>query len=231
MRRQLDFFSGLGGFSEAAHQSDKWEVLRIDNDPQFEDVPNTIIADIMKCDHKMFEELGWMNPDLMSLSPPCQCFSLMAVYHYWENGKPKNDKTRFAISLVKRSLELKNLIKPDYWVLENPNGMMKKVLGKPHRYTWWGSWYSEVDHLMIKLKERGVELPPMKPTSLWGILPDIKWRPKPKKGEYQPAPRGAKTGIQDKNLTPEERSCIPFEFSQAMIDAVDADTGGQLQLC
>lgn len=220
----LDLFSGLGGFSEAFVESDKWEVLRIDNDEQFSDIPHTHIADLTKLDIDFFRKKGFYKPDILLMSPPCECFSLMSVYHYWENGRPKKDATRQAIALVQKTISLKNLLQPKSDVLENPNGMMRRVLGKPNHYTWWGSWYSERDIIMLKLKKLGLSLPPMKPTSLWGLLPDIKWRPRPKKGTYQEAKRGAKSGIQNSQLRPEERSCIPFEFSLALKDAIEENS-------
>lgn len=227
MKTCLDFFSGLGGFSEAFLKQNGWHVIRIDYDPKFKDVPNTHILDLMKVDHLTLNRLGATRPDILVISPPCECFSLMSVYHYWIDGRPKTQKTLDAIALVQKALALKDILKPKYWILENPNGMMVRVLGKPNHYTWWGSWYSDIDPLMIKLKEQGVDLPPLKPTSLWGIFPEIDWKPKPKKGDYQPAPRGAKVGIQDPRLTPEIRSCIPYDFSKALVNGVDS--GGIVQ--
>lgn len=226
----VDFFSGLGGFSQAFLETNGWRVIRIDYDKKFSHIPNTTIADIMKIDFRFLSRLGANKPDMLLMSPPCECFSLMSVYHYWENGRPKIQKTLDAIALVQRALALKNQIQPKYWILENPNGMMVKVLGKPNRYTWWGSWYSDRDLIMRKLHKEGITLPPMKPTSLWGLMPDIDWRPKPKKGEYQEAKRGSKAGIQNTKLRPEERSCIPFEFSKALADAIDEGRGGQTTL-
>jgi len=45
MKVFLDTYSGTGGASEAALQSDEWRVLRVDNDPQFKKVPHTHISD------------------------------------------------------------------------------------------------------------------------------------------------------------------------------------------
>lgn len=218
----VDFFSGLGGFSEGFLESDEWRVIRIDNDPKFRHIPNTHIADIRKLTVSDLRKLGAMRPDILLMSWPCECFSLMSVYHYWVDGRPKVQRTRNAIALVQKSMALKDLIQPKFWVGENPNGMMVKVLGKPNHYTWWGSWYSDEDIMMRKLKELGLVLPPMKPTSLWGLLPEILWRPKPKKDEYQPAPRGAKSGIQNPKLTPEVRACIPIRFSRELRIGVDS---------
>lgn len=225
----LDFFSGVGGFSEAFRDRG-WKVIRIDYDKKFSHIPDTTIADIMKISISDIRKLGGLKPDILLMSPPCQCFSCMTLYHYWENKKPKNDKTRNAIALVQRAIALKDLIKPKYWVVENPNGMMKYVLGTPNYYTWWGSWYSEKDLLMKRFKEKGITLPPMKPTSLWGLLPNITWRPKPKKGEYQQITKGSKLGIQSDYLRPEERACIPYEFSEALAIAIENNHGGQTAL-
>lgn len=226
----IDFFSGLGGFSEAFVESDNWDVLRIDYDKQFFDIPHTHIGDLMKLDIGFFDKKGFAKPDILLMSPPCECFSLMSVYHYWENGRPKKDATRQAIALVQKAVALKDLLQPKFWIIENPNGMMKKVLGKPNRYTWWASWYSERDIIMQKLRKIGLALPPMKPTSLWGLLPSIKWRPKPKKGTYQEAKRGSNSGIQNSKLRAEERSCIPFEFSLALKDAIEENSDFQTVL-
>jgi len=220
----VDFFSGLGGFSEAFLNRQGWKVIRFDYDRKFSHIPGTHIADIMKLQISDLRKLGVMKPDILLMSPPCECFSLMSVYHYWENGRPKNQKTREAIALVQKALALKELLQPDFWLIENPNGMMVKVLGKPNRYTWWGSWYSNRDLVMMKLRSSGIVLPPMKPTSLWGIFPDIEWRPKPKKGTYQEARRGAKSGIQNSKLRPEEKSCIPYDFSKALVEGIENST-------
>jgi hypothetical protein len=230
IRTCVDFFSGLGGFSQAFLESDGWRVIRIDYDRNFRHIPNTHILDLMKIDHNTLRRLGANKPDILLMSPPCECFSLMSVYHYWENGRPKKQETRDAIALVQRAMLLKDQIQPKYWILENPNGMMKKVLGQPNQYTWWGSWYSERDLLMQVLKEHDFSKPPLKPTSLWGLFPDIRWRPKPKKGEYQKAPRGAKAGIQNSVLRPEVRSCIPYDFSAELVRAIEHSTSYQATL-
>ena len=57
MKRVLDLYSGLGGFSEAFYQDPTWEVIRIDNNPLLADVPNTIIADLTKLDPRDYRDL------------------------------------------------------------------------------------------------------------------------------------------------------------------------------
>lgn len=119
----VDFFSGLGGFSEAFLDREDWRVIRFDYDQKFSHIPETHIADIMELTVSDLRKLGVLKPDILLMSWPCECFSLMSVYHYWENGRPKVQKTRDAITLVQRSMKLKNLLQPKFWVGENPNGM------------------------------------------------------------------------------------------------------------
>jgi len=203
----IDLFSGLGGFSEGFIER-KHQVIRYDNDKRFCDVPNTEIVDIMK-----LERLP--RASVILASPPCNCFSRMTIRYYWERKKPKNDKARFAVSLVKKTLELIHDAQPRFFVIENPIGMMIHVLGKPQVLTWWASWYSA--------KDEGIDLtePPLKETYLWGRLPSMSWPSKPT--VYAKIDRKSKDrqkgvqGIKDSAIS----SKIPFLFSQALAIACE----------
>lgn len=219
----VDLFSGLGGFSESPYQRG-WEVVRVDNDDGFAHIPETIIEDVFSLDPRDLIQ----EPDLMVISPPCECFSLMAVGHYWKNGKPAHPDTLFAIQLVKRALEIKDALKPKYWVVENPNGMMIHVLGPPIVRTWWAAWYSDCDSIIRILKNAGYDSGPLKPTNLWGVLPAIDFPTKPK--NYIRAKSGSNEGIQDARLSAAERSLVPFKFSEALAIAIEQNLGGQISL-
>lgn len=208
----VDLFSGLGGFSQAFIDRGH-EVTRFDFDERFSKVPNTIIRNVMELSER---DLG--KPDIIVASPPCNCFSLMSVYHYWDNKVPK-ERTMQAIELVKHTYRI--IKKTKYWIIENPVGMLKHVLPIPYKITYWGSWYSSKDPIM-----QIVEKPPLKPTFIFGELPLIDWRPKPSRTRTQEARRGAKAGTQDPRLTPEIRAMVPYEFSLAVCLGVE---GNQLQ--
>ena len=45
MLHMVDLCAGLGGASEAMVRSNKWSVLRIDNNPLLADVPFMVMAD------------------------------------------------------------------------------------------------------------------------------------------------------------------------------------------
>lgn len=216
MRVCVDLFSGLGGFSEA-FLKDGWTVQRYDNDKQFSKVPCTQITDVydLTLDMIMGEH---REIDIMLMSPPCNCFSPMTVGHYWK-GKVPTPKAQEMINLIKFALVLKDKIKPRYWILENPAGMLKFVLGPPNVLTWWAAW-----------ADRDGPLMPFKPTHLWGILPAVDWPRRPRKGEYIAAPRGSSLGIQNAKLSPAERALIPYNFSKALCESIEQNKGGQLSL-
>lgn len=202
--RVIDLFSGLGGFSQAFLDRGH-EVTRYDNDDKFREVPNTWIMDVQDL---RFFEIDYA--DIILASPPCNCFSPMTIGHYWsDNIKPHlAERKQQMIDLVKHTLKIIDEANPKYWILENPAGMLKHVIGNPDVLTWWAAW----GHFSLK------------PTHLWGKFPPIEWRPKPKKGTYEGAKRGAKAGIQRTNLTPAERALVPYDFSLAVCLAAEGNS-------
>ena len=134
--RMLDFFSGLGGASEA--MIGEWDVMRFENNELLRDVPNTQITDLTE---PLMLNTFWLNPDLVWCSPPCVDFSdgysaPKAVAK--REGREYNPD----MSLVKRSIELIEQYKPKYWVIENVRGAQPfflELLGKPKQI--FGSIY------------------------------------------------------------------------------------------
>lgn len=205
----IDLFSGLGGFSEAFIERNHI-VTRYDNDKQFKIVPNTIISDVRDIP---LEELK--EADIILASPPCNCFSTMTIRHYWKNGTP-DERAREAIKLVKDTVSIVEQATPRYWILENPAGMMRRVLGPPQVLTWWAAWGA----------------PYLKPTHLWGILPKIDWPLKPKEG-YVKVGRTAgyrQVGIQGMKNNPAMAALIPYRFSLALCMSLENELGGQTSL-
>lgn len=149
----LDLFSGTGGFSEAFRQRGH-KVIRIDNDPQFQSVPDTWIADVL--------DIDFFSPhapafDVIVASPPCQAFSLAATgthmaamskcacgfdgmvktHEHWDCvdcnnprpvGKlwlePRTEFGKLSVALVDKTLSLIRDLNPKFWWMENPNGGM-----------------------------------------------------------------------------------------------------------
>jgi len=128
----------------------------------------------------------------------------MRISYYWtRDGRPKEEKTRAAIRLVGHTIDLIMNLQPRFWILENPRGMMRRVLGPPAVTTFHASWGMNV----------------LKPTDLWGVLPHMKW---PKPGPYEHVPRGSHGGVQ--RIAPKKsfaeqsalRALIPYKLSEAV---------------
>ena len=168
----IDLFSGLCGWSQAFKERGH-DVFTVDIEEKFK--PD-LLADIMAITPGDFP-LNFQSPDIILASPPCNCFSVASIRHYWENGYPKNQKTLNAIRLVAHTHNLILSMFPRFWILENPRGMLRRVLGKPSVTTYFASWGEMV----------------LKPTDLWGVLPKMNFR-NPLK--WEKAPRGSRSGIQ-----------------------------------
>lgn len=207
--RILDLFSGTGGASQAFLDRGH-DVVRIDNDPQFADVPNTIIDDVRNDMYSGEFDVVWA-------SPPCQAFSLGAggthiaafrdcvcgglytkVHEEWthtvhEPGlscgptgmtrlAPVSDFGKMSIQLVERTLELIDIIKPRYWWMENPNGGMIHFVPDD---------IPRVQVTYCSYKESRMKL-----TNLWGNWPDT-WHPRPKCRNGAPCPMCGGVGAID----------------------------------
>lgn len=201
IRTCIDLCSGLGGFSEAFVKRG-WEVVRIDNDPRFEKVPHTRIFDI-----QLWPEWSRVffgdHYDIVLASPPCTVFSKASTDRYWIKGRgiPKTWATVEGIRTVMYCLDLIDYIKPRWWVLENPQGMLRHILGMPKVTTYHASWGS----LMLK------------PTDLWGEFPSgISW-PAPKNYEKIKHKEHNKNWPRDPAL----RAKMPYELSEAIAIACE----------
>lgn len=209
----IDLFSGLGGFSQAFLDRGH-DITRYELDELFKDIPCTIIKDVYDLTSNDLK-----NVDIILASPPCTHFSVAALYHHWPKRIPTK-ATLEQIELVKHTIKIIKGAKPQYWILENPRGMLRKVIGKPAITQYWGSW--------------GMNC--LKPTDLWGKFPPIDWRTK-EIAKYEYAPRGSKKGIQGKtplhkrkgfswNIKRDsaERALIPYDFSLAVCLAVEGNS-------
>lgn len=188
----IDLFSGLGGWSYAFRERD-WDVITIDNEPEFNP---TLCIDIMDFDPKILPK----NPIVILASPPCQKFSTNTITLNWRKRKIKDYGVIHAIGMVSKTLDIINKLQPQYWIIENPRGMLRNVMGKPSKETFFRSWGTDN----------------LKPTDLWGILPDIHW-PRPEPGWD---PNGTRK-IEDPAIS----SKIPYELSLAICQGIEKELG------
>lgn len=193
----VDLECGKKGFSRPFADRGH-EVYTVDIDPVFEP---TVVADV--------RTLRWpvldiqREVDCVLAAPPCQKFSVAAAGHYWPGGVPKPEVVD-AIGLVASTLRLIAEIAPRFWVMENPTGMLRNVIGPPCERVYLCSFGA-----IWK-----------KPTDLWGTWPGRIRRPC---APHQAAPRGSKTGIQSTE-DPADRAELPYglgeELCRRMEDAL-----------
>ena len=150
------------------------------------------------------------KPDIIWASPPCTCFSVASIGSSWcGNYHPKRTETALGMAYVLKTLDLIKKLKPKFFFIENPRGVLRKMAfmdGLPIRNTVTYCQYGDTR---------------MKPTDIWTNCRF--WIPKPmcKNGDscHTPAPRGSKTGTQGKKGS-YNRSKIPSELCQEIIKSL-----------
>jgi len=153
----LDLCSGLGGFSEAFVAAGH-EVLRIENNPLLAEVPHTDIIDLFDVRDLLEENVAdngdafLRNVDIILFSPPCYEFSLAydaprAIHARESPGIPYEP----SMDLLECGMEIIELLKPRYWIIENVRGAspyFSQLLGRARQineaYFFWGNFPSFV---------------------------------------------------------------------------------------
>lgn len=202
----IEVFAGTRSFSKVArelgHQTFTTDYEEIDG--------QDLVADIKELGAKDFP----YQPDILWASPPCEGFSVASIGHNWTGGHrayiPKSDTARRSIELLQHTVRLIEELKPTYYFIENPRGLLRKLDLVPKdaiRHTVTYCQYGDTR---------------MKPTDIWTNADW--WTPRAmcKNGDkcHIAAPRGSKTGTQGIEGY-KDRSRIPPElfeeiFSQAL---------------
>ena len=228
----IELFSGTASFSKVALQRG-FKINTYDiADHAVELLPNTHT----QCDVLDRTVSYPENIDYAWFSPPCNAFSVASISHHWGGGKgkyiPKTDATRLGLKILDRTIELIATLKPTTWWLENPRGVMRKVIDEcflKHGITDY------VRHTVTycsysKLEKR------MKPTDIW--TSDKLWQPrKPCKNyrydsdgnvidrhcHHEMARRGARTGTQGAKGAI-DRAIIPKELFEEIFNSHNTNT-------
>lgn len=163
--RVLDLFAGEKGWSQAFADAGHI-VVTVELNPAQNP---TICADITKLDADTIRQaFGGHDPDIILASPPCTAFSVASIGHHWQGGFrayiPKTDAAKFSLLMVQKTLDLITELKPKWWWLENPRGVLRKlpIMAPFERTTIHFCKYGETR---------------MKPTDLWGVWP-TEWTPR-----------------------------------------------------
>ena len=152
-------------------------------------------------------------PDVIWASPPCTTYSIAAIGHHRDMGKPKTDFAAKSDRLVLNTLKLIKEFDCKYFI-ENPRGYLRKMdfmLGIPKTTVWYCT-YGDIR---------------AKPTDIWSnhiysLFNQDGWQPRQEcfngntNCHHQPAPRGSRTGTQGmKNNY--ERSKVPYELCKEIL--------------
>ncbi len=114
----LELFCGTKSISKAFEELGH-QTFTVDIDNQFD--PN-LCKDIMEVS---LDDIPF-KPEVIWASPPCQTFSVSSIGHYWKEGEVKNSKAVEGRAQLYKTLWIIDKLKPKYWYIENPRGMMLK---------------------------------------------------------------------------------------------------------
>lgn len=187
--KTIELFAGTKSFSKVA-EAKGHAIFTTD----YEEIDGQdLIADIRTLSLDDFP----YQPDMLWASPPCEGFSVASIGANWTGGKngyvPKSDSAHNSIELAKQAIRLIEELKPKYWFIENPRGLLRKMPFMENflkrqggvRHTVWYCQYGDTR---------------AKPTDIWTNA--LWWKSKPvcrnnnPDCHHQRAPRGAKTGTQ-----------------------------------
>jgi len=195
----IELFSGTGSFSKIAKKLGH-NIFRVEIDKYFD---AELHKDILQVSEKDLPK----NIDILWASPPCTSFSVASIGSSWcGEYHPKRVETALGMAYVLKTIYLINKLKPKYWFIENPRGVLRKMAFMDNSYRRTITYCQYGDDRM-------------KPTDIWTNFTGWKSKPPCKNGDkcHTAAPRGSKTGTQGlKNA--KDRSVIPPEIFQEIFN-------------
>ena len=201
--RCVELFSGTESFSKVA-RSRGHDTFTIDNNSRHN--PDLCI-DMMNMYTNMLPD-GFRSPDIVWASPPCTAFSVASIGRHWKHGKPSMGAIQ-GINILAKTINLIMVLRPKYFFIENPRGMMRKlpIMDCMNKDTVTYCQYGD---------DR------MKPTDIWTNC--LEWVPRPmcRPGSdcHVSAPRGSISGTQGlKDNT--ARSVIPPALFEEIFDSME----------
>ena len=201
----LELFAGSRSIGKVAEELG-YEVFSVD-------INNFEGIDLVKDIEFLTKEDIPFIPDVIWASPPCTTYSIAAISHHRDMGKPKTEFAAKSDRLILNTLKLIKEYNCKYFI-ENPRGYLRKMdfmKGIPKTTVWYCT-YGDMR---------------AKPTDIWSnnihsLFNVNGWKPRAicfngnTNCHHQPAPRGSRTGTQGlKNNY--ERSIVPYELCKEIL--------------
>lgn len=208
----LDLFSGLGGFSAAFEESDRWDVTTVEIDPEF---GPDICADVFDLRPSGFET----DFDVVLASPPCQYLNTAGNHDKWDfdTHEPTHSESRDAVALFHHAIGLIHGISPEFWYVENPLRSRIRWSYRPP-----DEWVAYCQYGMDYQKQTG----------LWGDHAPMEFRkcsgPAPCHVANS-ADDGAEAIASMNDVDQSERSKVPYQLSEQIREACEAALDGDAQ--
>ena len=205
----LELFAGSRSIGKAAEELG-YDVFSSDLHP-FDGID--YVVDILDFDINKVP----FKPDIIWASPPCTSYSVAAIYHHRPTNGTLSDFAVKSDKMVNKVFEIIKQLKPKYWYIENPRGILRKqkfMINVPKTTVWY-----------CKYGDKRA-----KPTDIWSnnlrsLLNPNGWQPRPechngnKNCHHESAPRGSRTGTQGVSGN-YERSKIPNELCVEVLSSV-----------
>jgi len=224
----IEVFSGTKSFSKVAKEF-KHDTFTIDNNKELE--PDQC-ADFLQLPIIDFVNEKW---DVAWFSPPCTSFSVSSFSKHFGGGVgkyiPKTEEAKQGLALLERTIRFIAEVKPRYWFIENPRGLMRKLI-TPLLLKYKIRPYKQVTLSYCQYGEKR-----QKPTDIWTNC--IEWYPKKMCSsgstchEYQPRGYSAKKafnclgkgtqGLKDAK----ERGAIPPKLFVEIFKSINKKEGLQ----
>ena len=128
----LELFAGSRSVGKAA-ESLGYEVFSSDIN-NFKDID--YVVDLLEFDVNKVP----FKPDIVWASPPCTSYSIAGIRFHRPKDKPMSDFAVKSDAIMLKTLEIIKELKPKFWYIENPRGMLRKQIfmkGLPRTTVWY----------------------------------------------------------------------------------------------
>lgn len=210
MRTCLEIYSGTASFGTIAKEEFGYDLFTIDYTPEF----NPSLCQNMLLVEKDDLPKRFQTPTIIWASPPCNKFSTGTFHcHNFKNFltgyAPIKPEAEEALAFVAKAIVLIDQLKPRFWFIENPRGLLKKM-----------PFMEELNYFLNEVCYCQYGDKRMKPTDIWT---NLVWESKPMcyNGcpDHETAHRGDATGTQGLSLA--DRGRIPINLCREILETIE----------